>query len=157
MKVDVQVTLKDEAENVEEFTIGSALKAVSEVFGVRKDDLLSPRRAKYITTPRFALMYLGYYMTHNSTTTVGRFLDRDHTTIIHGCRRAIELKRSNKAFAKKLEEATELAIKYDGQRRKKIEAFKREIEERMERACQSVALEGQLSGDEVIFNSLNAQ
>lgn len=157
MKVDVQVTLKDEAENVEEFTIGSALKAVSEVFGVRKDDLLSPRRAKYITTPRFALMYLGYYMTHNSTTTVGRFLSRDHTTIIHGCRRAIELKRSNKAFAKKLEEATELAIKYDGQRRKKIEAFKQEIEERMERACQSVALEGQLSGDEVIFNSLNAQ
>ena len=157
MKVDVQVTLKDEAENVEEFTIGSALKAVSEVFGVRKDDLLSPRRAKYITTPRFALMYLGYYMTHNSTTTVGRFLSRDHTTIIHGCRRAIELKRNNKAFAKKLEKATELAIKYDGQRRKKIEAFKREVEERMESACKGVALEGYVSGEKAVFDSVHTE
>jgi len=113
MKVDVQVTLKDEAENVEEFTIGSALKAVSEVFGVRKDDLLSSRRARYITTPRFALMYLGYYMTHNSTTTVGRFLDRDHTTI-----------------------------------------FKREVEERMESACKGVALEGYISGEKVVFDSV---
>jgi len=152
MKVDVKVTVTDVEENTEEFTMGSALKAVCKVFEVREDDLLSPHRASYITTPRFALMYLGCYMTNNSTTTVGRFLNRDHTTIIHGRNRASQLRRTNKAFAERLEQSEELAIEYDRQRRQKLNNYKREIEKRMETACQRVAKTGELSGDKVVFD-----
>lgn len=159
MKLDVKLEVKveDDVEDIETLTLGSALRAVSDVFGVDKEDLLSPRRAHYITTPRFALMYLGYYMTHNSTPMVGRFLGRDHTTIIHGCRRAIELKRSNKAFADRLEQAEELAKGYERERKKKHETFRKEIAERMESACRGVALEGSLSGDKVVFDGRNTQ
>jgi len=155
MKLEVRVTVEDDVEEIETFTLGSALRAVCEVFHVNKEELLSTRRVNYITTPRFALMYLGYYMTHNSTPMVGRFLGRDHTTIIHGCRRAVELKRSNKAFAEKLEQAKELAKSYERERKKKHEAFKQEITERMEGACKGVALEGYLSGDKVVFDGRN--
>ena len=134
-----------------------ALKAVADVFHVSQEDLLSERRPKYITTPRFALMYLGYYMTHNSTTTVGRFLKRDHTTIIHGLRRAIQIKRNNKAFAEKLYQAQELAIAYEKKRRSQLDAFKKEIQERMEDVCQGVEISGVISGDKVVFPSGNTK
>jgi len=155
LDIDVQVKLTEEEEERGDFTMGSALKAVAKVFAVSEDDLLSKRRAHYITTPRFALMYLGYYMTHNSTTTVGRYIGRDHTTVIHGCQRAIGLKRSNKAFAERLEQARELAVKYDRERRKKLEIYRQEVQKGMERACERVAKTGELSGDKVVFDGGN--
>lgn len=157
LDIDVRVSVTENEEERDSFTLASATQAVCEVFGVCKADLISPLRAGFIIRPRFALMYLGYYLTHHSTTTVGKFLERDHTTIIHGLRRAIALKRSDKDFESKLFQARDRAFDIEGDRRRKINEIKREVKRVLEGTGETVAREGFIVGDKVVFDEQHTE
>lgn len=58
--------------------------AVARYFGVRADDLKGKARNKQIVVPRHIAMYLLREDGHLSTPEVGRLLNRDHTTVLHG-------------------------------------------------------------------------
>ena len=60
------------------------LTAVARYFGVKIDDLKSKARHKQIVVPRHIAMYLLREDGHLSTPEVGRLLNRDHTTVLHG-------------------------------------------------------------------------
>jgi chromosomal replication initiator protein len=60
------------------------LLAVSRYFGVKADDLKGKARHKHIVVPRQIAMYLLREDAHLSTPEVGRLLNRDHTTVLHG-------------------------------------------------------------------------
>jgi chromosomal replication initiator protein len=63
--------------------------AVSEHFGLSIDELLSAQRAARVAWPRQLAMYLTRELTSESLPAIGRqFGGRDHTTVIHACRRA---------------------------------------------------------------------
>jgi chromosomal replication initiator protein len=65
-------------------TPNSILLAVARFYGVKVDDLRSKSRHKAIVEPRQIAMYLLREDGHLSTPDIGRLLNRDHTTVLHG-------------------------------------------------------------------------
>jgi len=62
--------------------------AVAEYYDVRVSDILAHRRTADITMPRHVAMYLTKKLTHRSLPEIGRlFGRRDHTTVLHACRK----------------------------------------------------------------------
>jgi chromosomal replication initiator protein len=69
-------------------TIDNIQKIVAEYFKIRIADLLSKRRSRSITRPRQIAMSLAKELTSHSLPEIGdAFGGRDHTTVIHACRR----------------------------------------------------------------------
>ncbi|UUY06391.1 hypothetical protein LRS13_03900 [Svornostia abyssi] len=62
-----------------------------EAFGVTRDDLLSTSRAASVAWPRQVAMYLAREHTTESLPSIGRsFGGRNHTTVMHACKRTSE-------------------------------------------------------------------
>lgn len=69
-------------------TIENIQKTVAEYSKVRVSDLLSKRRNRSITRPRQIAMSLAKELTNHSLPEIGdQFGGRDHTTVLHACRR----------------------------------------------------------------------
>jgi chromosomal replication initiator protein len=69
-------------------TIDNIQKTVAEYCKVRLSDLLSKRRNRSITRPRQIAMSLAKELTSHSLPEIGeQFGGRDHTTVLHACRR----------------------------------------------------------------------
>lgn len=78
--------------------------AVCKEFGVRRVDLLSERRTRALVVPRQIAMYLCKRITHRSLPDIGRrFGGRDHTTVLHGIRKAEALLASDPAMRSRIE------------------------------------------------------
>jgi chromosomal replication initiator protein len=76
-------------------TIENIQKTVAEYFKIRVADLLSKRRTRSITRPRQIAMSLAKELTSHSLPEIGdAFGGRDHTTVLHACRRVKELRDS---------------------------------------------------------------
>ena len=65
------------------------LEAVADVSGVSEFFLLSSRRSRALARPRHIAMYLCCERTRFSLPEIGRFFDRDHTSVMHA-RRTIQ-------------------------------------------------------------------
>jgi len=73
-------------------TIEEIQRKVAEHYNIRLSDMLSPRRARNIARPRQIAMYLCKELTDKSLPEIGRkFGGRDHTTIMHGVKRIVQL------------------------------------------------------------------
>ena len=66
------------------------LTAVARYFGVSVDELTGKSRRKQIVVPRQTAMYLLREDAHLSTPEVGRLLNRDHTTVLHGIKQVTQ-------------------------------------------------------------------
>jgi len=77
-------------------TIENIQKTVAEYYKIRSSDLLSNRRSRSITRPRQVAMALSKELTNHSLPEIGEaFGGRDHTTILHGCRKIVALRESD--------------------------------------------------------------
>ena len=77
-------------------TIENIQKTVGEYFKIRVADLLSKKRSRSIARPRQVAMALAKELTNHSLPEIGdAFGGRDHTTVLHACRKVVELKRSD--------------------------------------------------------------
>jgi len=73
-------------------TIEEIQRKVAEHYNIRLSDMLSPRRARAIARPRQIGMFLCKELTDKSLPEIGRkFGGRDHTTIMHGVKRIVQL------------------------------------------------------------------
>jgi chromosomal replication initiator protein len=73
-------------------TIDNIQKTVVEYYKVKVADLLSKRRSRSIARPRQMAMALAKELTNHSLPEIGdQFGGRDHTTVIHACRKVKEL------------------------------------------------------------------
>ena len=69
-------------------TIAEIQDAACEHFGLSSDELLSAARVARVAWPRQVAMYLARELTGQSLPAIGReFGGRDHTTVLHACRR----------------------------------------------------------------------
>jgi len=76
-------------------TVENIQKTVAEYFKVRVADLLSKRRSRSVTRPRQIAMSLAKELTSHSLPEIGdAFGGRDHTTVLHACRRVKLLRES---------------------------------------------------------------
>ncbi|MGR8920140.1 MAG: chromosomal replication initiator protein DnaA [Gammaproteobacteria bacterium] len=77
-------------------TMDNIQKTVAEYYKIRVADLLSKRRTRSIARPRQVAMALSKDLTNHSLPEIGdAFGGRDHTTVIHACRKVAELKASD--------------------------------------------------------------
>ena len=71
-------------------------KTVAEYYKIRVADVLSKRRSRSIARPRQVAMTLTKELTNHSLPEIGdAFGGRDHTTVLHACRKITELKSSD--------------------------------------------------------------
>jgi len=69
-------------------TIDNIQKTVAEYYKIRMADLLSKRRSRSVARPRQLAMALSKDMTNHSLPEIGdAFGGRDHTTVLHACRK----------------------------------------------------------------------
>ena len=78
-------------------SIENIQKTVAEYFQIKKTDLLSKRRTRTVTRPRQVAMSLSKEITNHSLPEIGEaFGGRDHTTVLHACRKVKELRESDR-------------------------------------------------------------
>jgi chromosomal replication initiator protein len=64
------------------------IDTVAEVFDIKANDILSPKRNAEFVVPRQVVMYLCADMLSMSYTSIAKMLNKkDHTTIMHGCKK----------------------------------------------------------------------
>ncbi|GMQ87602.1 MAG: chromosomal replication initiator protein DnaA [Gammaproteobacteria bacterium] len=81
-------------------SIDNIQKTVAEYYKIRVADLHSARRTRSITRPRQIAMLLAKELTNHSLPEIGSaFGGRDHTTVLHACRKVNELKESDMRIA----------------------------------------------------------
>jgi chromosomal replication initiator protein len=78
-------------------SIENIQKTVAEYFKIRVGDLLSKKRSRSIARPRQVAMALAKELTNHSLPEIGdAFGGRDHTTVLHACRRIKGLRETEK-------------------------------------------------------------
>ena len=78
-------------------SIENIQKTVADYFKLRVADLLSKKRSRSIARPRQLAMALAKELTNHSLPEIGdAFGGRDHTTVLHACRRIDELRETEK-------------------------------------------------------------
>ena len=77
-------------------TTASIQKVVAEYYNIRVSDLHSKKRSRSITRPRQLAMAVTKELTNYSLPEIGdSFGGRDHTTVIHACKKIAELKEKD--------------------------------------------------------------
>ena len=75
-----------------QITVDNIQKTVAEYYNIRVSDLHSKRRTRSITRPRQIAMAIAKALTNKSLPEIGElFGGRDHTTVIHACKKTEEL------------------------------------------------------------------
>ena len=77
-------------------TIENIQRTVAEYYKIRIGDLSSRQRSRSIARPRQVAMALSKELTNHSLPEIGKdFGGRDHTTVLHGCRKIAELRKDD--------------------------------------------------------------
>ena len=81
-------------------TVENIQRTVAQHFKIRVADLISKRRTRSIARPRQIAMALSKKLTTHSLPEIGdAFGGRDHTTVLHACRKVAELREQNITFS----------------------------------------------------------
>jgi len=79
-----------------QISLDNIKKIVAEYYKIKGADLLSKRRSRSIARPRQMAMALAKELTNHSLPEIGdSFGGRDHTTVLHGCRKIKELRETS--------------------------------------------------------------
>ncbi|PID43614.1 MAG: chromosomal replication initiator protein DnaA [Gammaproteobacteria bacterium] len=80
-------------------SIDNIKRTVAEYYKIKVADLISKRRNRSITRPRQMAMSLSKELTNRSLPEIGdAFGGRDHTTVIHACKKIVELQASDSSI-----------------------------------------------------------
>ncbi|SER02364.1 chromosomal replication initiator protein [Solimonas aquatica] len=86
-------TLKDMLAAYERMvTIDNIKRTVANYYNIRVTDLNSPRRTRSLARPRQVAMALAKELTQHSLPEIGEAFGKDHTTVLHACRKIAELR-----------------------------------------------------------------
>ncbi len=77
-------------------SIDNIQRTAAEYFKIKISDMLSKRRSRSVARPRQVAMALSKELTNHSLPEIGdAFGGRDHTTVLHACRKIAELRESD--------------------------------------------------------------
>ena len=77
-------------------TIDNIQKTVAEYYKIKIADILSKRRSRSVARPRQMAMALAKELTNHSLPEIGdAFGGRDHTTVLHACRKIVQLREES--------------------------------------------------------------
>lgn len=101
-------------------SFASIARATSRVFDVSLDDLKGRGRSSNLIKPRHVIYYLANTELKLSLTNVGRLMNRDHTSILHGVNSVREKMRIDFQLAKDCEKVLALSQEIEDERQKFI-------------------------------------
>lgn len=77
-------------------SISNIKKVVAQYYNIRTNEMDSKRRTRSVARPRQVAMALAKELTNHSLPEIGsEFGGRDHTTVLHACRKVLELRESD--------------------------------------------------------------
>ena len=77
-------------------TVDNIQKTVADYYKIKVADILSKRRSRSVARPRQMAMALAKELTNHSLPEIGNgFGGRDHTTVLHACRKIEQLKEES--------------------------------------------------------------
>ncbi|MEM6999794.1 MAG: chromosomal replication initiator protein DnaA [Pseudomonadota bacterium] len=83
-----------------QISIDNIQRTVAEYYNIKLADMLSKRRNRTVARPRQIAMCLAKELTNHSLPEIGdAFGGRDHTTVLHACRKVAELRESSADLA----------------------------------------------------------
>lgn len=93
----IRESLKDLlALHEKQVSIDNIQRTVAEYYKIKVADLLSKRRTRTVTRPRQLAMSLAKELTNHSLPEIGEaFGGRDHTTVLHACKKIAELRETD--------------------------------------------------------------
>ncbi|HET8799591.1 MAG TPA: chromosomal replication initiator protein DnaA [Marinobacter sp.] len=93
----IRESLKDLlALHEKQVSIDNIQRTVAEYYKIKVADLLSKRRTRTVTRPRQVAMSLSKELTNHSLPEIGdAFGGRDHTTVLHACKKIVELQETD--------------------------------------------------------------
>ncbi len=93
----VRESLKDLlAAQDKQVSLDNIQRTVAEYYKIKMSDMLSKRRSRSVARPRQVAMALAKELTHHSLPEIGEgFGGRDHTTVLHACRKIRDLKETD--------------------------------------------------------------
>ncbi|EMP54556.1 chromosomal replication initiation protein [Marinobacter santoriniensis NKSG1] len=93
----IRESLKDLlALHEKQVSIDNIQRTVAEYYKIKVADLLSKRRTRTVTRPRQVAMSLSKELTNHSLPEIGdAFGGRDHTTVLHACKKILELQETD--------------------------------------------------------------
>jgi len=84
------------AVQVRQVSVDNIQRIVADYYKIKVSDMYSKKRSRTIARPRQVAMALAKELTHMSLPDIGdAFGGRDHTTVLHACRKIAELRSSN--------------------------------------------------------------
>ena len=84
-------------------TIDNIQRVVADYYKLKMSDLLSKRRSRSVARPRQIAMAMAKELTNYSLPEIGEaFGGRDHTTVLHACRKVKELEQSDREVERDL-------------------------------------------------------
>ena len=84
-------------------------KAVADYYGIRESELSGTRKTKTVVVPRQMAMSLCRELTQKSLPEIGEgFGGRDHTTVLHACRRIEQLRKEQTTVAQAFDTLTRI-------------------------------------------------
>jgi len=93
------------ADDGEQLQLQSITKRVSKYFNLRSADLKGKTRQQRVVRARGVAMFLARQLTANSLESVGRhFGNRDHTTVLHACRKTESLIEADPSIRQAVED-----------------------------------------------------
>ena len=94
---EVKIVLKDLLNFTEnKVDIDIIQTIVCKFYKISKNEMLSPRRSRYLVRPRQTAIYLAKMLTSKSLPEIGRsFSNRDHTTVIHSVKTIERLRKED--------------------------------------------------------------
>ncbi len=94
---EVKIVLKDLLNLTEnKVNIDTIQTIVCKFYKISKNEMLSPRRSRYLVRPRQTAIYLAKMLTSKSLPEIGRsFSNRDHTTVIHSVKTIERLRKED--------------------------------------------------------------
>ncbi len=94
---EVKIILKDLLNLTEnKVNIDTIQTIVCKFYKISKNEMLSPRRSRYLVRPRQTAIYLAKMLTSKSLPEIGRsFSNRDHTTVIHSVKTIERLRKED--------------------------------------------------------------
>ncbi len=94
---EVKIVLKDLLNLTENIVnIDTIQTIVCRFYKISKNEMLSPRRSRYLVRPRQIAIYLAKMLTSKSLPEIGRsFSNRDHTTVIHSVKTIERLRKED--------------------------------------------------------------
>ena len=99
-KIDIEL-IKDSLKDLlalqdKQVSLDNIQRTVAEYYKIKVADLMSRRRSRSVARPRQVAMALAKELTNHSLPEIGdSFGGRDHTTVLHACRKIKELRETN--------------------------------------------------------------